>query len=213
MAAPSISDSLDAFVRKAKAAGVQDDALTALLKQNGWSDKRILRSLSAYYTDALGVAPPVRSARGESARDAFMYALNFITLCLWTTAVGNLLYVLIARAFPGAGEYVDTGISGIAWQLATTIVALPIFIYFNRAIAREMGRRPDVAESPVRLWFTYGALVLAAVIVIGDAVWILQALLLGQLTVRFLLDSLVLLILGGGVFVYYFSDLHQRADR
>jgi hypothetical protein len=56
-------------------------------------------------------------------------------------------------------------------------------------------RRPEAAESGVRAWITYVALVIAAIVVLLDGIWFLEALLRGEITVRFLLDSLVLLAL------------------
>jgi hypothetical protein len=53
--------------------------------------------------------------------------------------------------------------------------------------------------------------VIAAIIVLLDGIWFLNALLRGELTVRFVLDSLVLLALGGGVFAYYLNGLRQPA--
>ncbi len=210
-------EDLDRFVRAAKAGGVADDALVGLLRQNGWSERRIYRSLGAYYGDALGMPPPSRSGRGEHARDAFYYLLNFITLGFWTVALGQLFYTLIERRFPspvGSYSYVrshEALIAEIAWQLATVIVAYPCFVFIGRLIARENARRPDALESGVRAWITYIALVIAAIVVLMDAIWFLNALLRGELTLRFVLDSLVLLALGGGVFAYYINGLRPPA--
>ncbi|MEA2786026.1 MAG: hypothetical protein QOF71_2130 [Candidatus Eremiobacteraeota bacterium] len=210
-------DDLDQFVRAAKAKGIADDALVALLRQNGWAERRIYRSLSGYYADALGMVPPSRSGRTAYARDAFYYLLNFITLGFWTVALGQLFYVLIERRFPDpVSRYVNGMSSGallseIAWQLATIIVAYPCFVVIGRLIARENARRPDALESGVRAWITYLALVIAAIIVLMDGIWFLNALLRGELTVKFVLDSLVLLVLGGGVFAYYLNGLRPAA--
>jgi hypothetical protein len=84
---------IDTFVRVAKERGVEDGALVPLLKQNGWSERRIYRSLTAYYGEFLGIPAPLRSSSGDNARDAFLYLLNFITLSFWTIALGNLCYV------------------------------------------------------------------------------------------------------------------------
>jgi Domain of unknown function (DUF5671) len=213
----STSEDLDRFVRAAKANGVADDALVALLRQNGWSERRLYQSLGAYYGDALGMAPPSRSGRTAYARDAFFYLLNFITLGFWTIALGQLFYVLIDRRFPdpvrpyGGGGYSGSLLSEIAWQLATIIIAYPCFVVVGRLIARENARRPDALESGVRAWITYAALVIAAIVVLMDGIWFLNALLRGELTVKFVLDSLVLLALGGGVFAYYLIALRPPA--
>src|ERR1700719_1760722 len=96
------ADDLAGFIRAAKDRGLPDDALVPLLQQNGWPARSIYRSLSEYYTQVLGIAPPRRGGRAESARDAFLYSLNFITLGFWITALGQLFYHLIAHAFPDA---------------------------------------------------------------------------------------------------------------
>jgi hypothetical protein len=217
--APSRSDDLDAFVRAAKAQGMPDDALVALLRQNGWSERRVYRSLTAYYGDALGMPPPSRTGRAEYARDAFLYLLNFITLGFWTVALGQLFYTLIERRFPdpvgpaaySRAAYSASLLSEIAWQLATIIVAYPCFVVIGRLIARENARRPDALESGVRTWITYIALVIAAVVVLMGGIWFLNALLRGELTAKFVLDELVVLALGGGVFAYYLYALRPPA--
>lgn len=215
--AASTPEDLDRFVRAAKAGGVPDDALVALLRQNGWSERRVYRALTAYYDATLGTQLPVRSGRGEHARDAFYYMLNFITLGFWTVALGQLLYTLIDRRFPDPAvrRYYasESLLAEIAWQLATIIVAYPCFVVIGRLISRELERRPDAAESGVRSWLTYVALVIAALVVLMDAIWFLNAFLRGQITTKFILDSLVLLVLGGGVFAYYLRGLQTPAER
>jgi Domain of unknown function (DUF5671) len=211
---PTTTHDLDAFVGTAKASGIPDDALVPLLRQNGWSERRIYRSLTAYYGEALGVAPPSRSGAADNARDGFYYLLNFITLGFWTVALGQIFYTLISRAFPDAGagiRYEGYLVSQISWQIATIIVTFPVFAYINGAINRELASRSDAADSGVRRWLTYIALVIAAVIVLGDGIWFLETFLRGELTVRFILDSLVLLVIGGGVFAYYLTTI--RSDR
>jgi hypothetical protein len=215
--AGSASEDLDQFVRTAKANGIPDGALVALLRHNGWSERRIYHSLGAYYGKALGMAPPSRSGRSEHARDAFLYLLNFITLGFWTIALGQLFFALIERRFPNPADLYSGARGGpllaeIAWQLATIIVAYPCFVFVGRLIGRELARRPDALESGVRAWITYVALVIAAIVVLMDAIWFLNALLRGELTVKFILDSLVLLALGGGVFWYYLNGLRPAAE-
>jgi hypothetical protein len=212
---PTQPDALGAFIETAKQRGLPDDALVPLLKQNGWSERRVYRSLSQYYASALGIAPPARGGRGVDARDAFLYLLNFITLGFWVVALGNLFATLIDRAFPDAASSAYSShpalLEAIAWQLATIIVAFPCFVIIGRLIAGEISRRPEAADSAIRAWLTYAALIVAALCILGNAIWVLQAFLTGALTVRFSLDSLDVIGLGTGVFVYYLASLRQPA--
>jgi hypothetical protein len=211
---PDIDASFAAFVRAAKAQGMTDEFIVSLLRQNGWSERRIFRTYSSYYTGLLGTPLPGRPPGAGSARDAFYYLLNFITLGFWTVSLGQIFYMVIAKQFPDAVDRLSEFQSfreAISWQLACVIVAFPIFLFIHGRIQRELHARPDLYDSGVRRWLTYIALVLAALIVLCDAVWFFQALIRGELTVRFILDSLVLLVLGGGVFTYYLRTIDSPA--
>lgn len=209
----SDSERLSAFIRAAKDRGADDAFVVAMLRENGWSERRIYAAFSSYYEEVLGQPVPSRGAGIEYARDAFMYLIAFIALGSWTVAVGSLFYALIDRWFPSPldSSYLFTSLRGqVAGQLATIIVAFPIFMLVSRALSREVQRRPEAADSGVRKWLTYLALVIAAVVLIGDAVLFIASFLQGDLNVRFVLKSAVLVAIAGAVFLYYLATV--RAD-
>jgi predicted cation transporter len=207
---PVANPELLAFVRAAKQHGVNDEFIVSLLGDRGWSERRVYAALSSYYADTLGMPVPARSGQVENARDAFYYLLNFLTLGFWTVALGQVFYILIARAFPDATQtpyYGESLRDAISWQVAVVIISFPVFVFVHTLIGRQLAARPDLYDSGVRRWLTYLALVIAAIVVLGDGFWFISALLRGELTIRFLLDSLVLLVLGGGVFLYYLKTI------
>lgn len=202
------------FVRAAKNQGVSDEFIVSLLSQRGWSERRIYAAFSSFYAETLGMPVPARAGQVENARDAFYYLLNFITLGFWTVALGRIFYILIARAFPDPTQtpyYAESLRNQISWQVATVVITFPVFVFVHNMIGRELAKRPDLYDSGVRRWLTYLALVLAALVVLTDGVWFISALLRGELTIRFVLDSLVLLVLGGGVFLYYLKTMDAPA--
>lgn len=213
MPTPAIDTELLTFLGEAKAEGLSDEFTVSLLAHNGWSERRIYGAFSAYYAQRLGTPLPARAGSAEAARDAFFYLLNFITLSFWTVALGQIGYILIARSFPdpAAPAMFQSLRDQISWQLATVLVTFPIFAFVHSRIGRELAKRPDLYDSGVRKWLTYIALVLAALVVLSDGVWFVGALLRGELTIRFVLDSIVLLILGGGVFSYYLLTIDPPA--
>lgn len=199
-----------AFLRAAKEDGISDDFVVALLRQNGWSERLIYRAYSAFYTDRLDSPMPVRRQSAENARDAFYYLLNFITLGFWTVALGQIFYRLIAYWIPDpatTAAYSGSLRDDIAWQVATVVIAFPVFLFVHSLIQRELQGRTDLYYSAVRRWLTYLALVVAAIVVLSDAVFVIDALIRGELTLRFILDSLVLLVLSGGIFAYYLRTM------
>jgi hypothetical protein len=206
---------LATFVRAAKGAPIPDESLVGILTASGWGRRRVYRALGAYYVDALGTALPANAGRAEDAGDAFLYLLNFITLGFWTTALGRVFYVLIDQAFPdpalASPSYHPALVDQLAWPLAAIIVTFPVFALIANRIGIVLRTRADAALSSVRAWLTYLALVLAAIVVLQDGIWFLEQLLRGELSVRFTLDSLVLLVLGGGVFVTYLRGIRRAS--
>ncbi|MBV8170459.1 MAG: hypothetical protein JO219_00850 [Candidatus Eremiobacteraeota bacterium] len=198
------------FVRAAKAKGVGDDSVVSLLRQNGWSERRVYDALSTYYEEMLGTSIPARGTRVESARDAFYYLLAFITLGCWTVALVLLADQYVDHVIPDVLGYPLTGSSfrsEVAGQLATLIIAYPLFLLISRLIAVEVARRPEALESGVRKWLTYIALVITAVTLLGDAVWFLTSFLTGDLTARFAWKAIVLFVVAAGVFSYYLATV------
>lgn len=201
------------FVRSAKARQVDDEFIVALLRQNGWSERRVYAAFTSYYEEVLGAPLPSRGRRAEHAREAFYYLLVFITLGIWSFALGSLFYDLIDRWLrdPVAQPALEPFRYEVSFQLASMIVAFPIFLYVSSSIAREVARRPETLDSAVRKWLTYLALVVAAAVLVSDAVWFLQQFLSGELTTRFVLHSIVLLVIAGGIFWYYLGTVGSEA--
>lgn len=219
MATQTAGDGLQGFIRTAKTKDVSDQTLIGLLRQNGWSERRIYRELGAYYADALGQPLPSRPRGSESANQAFLYLLNFITLAIWVTELGAIFCAAIARWVPDATHPFEAMLlQFVPWQLAAVLVAFPCFLVVARLIAREVEHRPESAESGVRLWLTYIALVIAGLVALGDSIWVVGGFLNGELTTQFVLNSVVVIGLSGGVFAYYLTTLRAaggtiRRDR
>lgn len=201
---------LSEFVNAAKAKGMDDASLVALLRQQGWQEQRVYRALTAYYTRSLGVEVPSRGSRAEDARDAFFHLIAFITLGAWVVALINLGDGLIDRALPSPGQYLADA-SSLSWWIATIIISFPIYLWVNVLIGREAKVRPESLQSGVRKWLTYVALVIASVVLLGDAIWFLGAFLTGEVTAAFVAKSALIIGITGGVFAYYLGSVRATA--
>ena len=58
----SDSERLSAFIRAAKDRGADDAFVVAMLRENGWSERRIYAAFSSYYEEVLGQPVPSRGA-------------------------------------------------------------------------------------------------------------------------------------------------------
>ena len=98
------------------------------------------------------------------------------------------------------------------WSTAAVIIALPLYLWVARRLAREVTNDPVARLSPVRRWLTYLTLFLASIALVTDLITLVYQALGGELTVRFLLKVLIVAALGGSIFAYYMTDL-VRGER
>ncbi len=96
--------------------------------------------------------------------------------------------------------------------MASLIVAFPVYLITMRILLNDLARKPDKAESGVRKWLTYFALLISASAVIGDLVTSVNYFLRGQFTTPFLLKVLTVLVIAGGIFWYYVAPLERRGS-
>ena len=205
---------LQEFVEASKAKGAADEFLVSLLMRHGWPQDDVYSAIGSYWERTTGIALPHRTGQGESSRDAFLYLLSFATLATWASALGSLLFHLIDRWFPDpvSADYTYNLRTAVTWQMASIAVAFPIFLLVTAIILREAQGQAERLQSGVRKWLTYIALLLTAGAMIGDLIWFFDYFLAGEITSRFLLKSLTVLLICGAIFVYYLGSLRWDRD-
>lgn len=205
-------EGLEQFLRAAKERGAGDEFLVALLRQKGWPEKAVYQALGRIYEEQTGAPLPEPQSTLESAREAFYHLLAFGTLASWIFAIGSIWFELINTWVPDSLDLSNRSwaIRNVSWQIAAILVSFPVFVVATRSILKDMALEPDKAASGVRRWLTNIALLIAALVFIGDLVSVLAVFLQGELTARFLLKSFTVLVLSGGVFFYYTKGLNNR---
>lgn len=203
---------LDAFLAAAKAGGATDSFLVALLKQQGWPERAVYEALGRHYAASTGLPLPQPRSSLESAREAFYHLLAFGTLGVWICAIGSIWFTLIDHWLPDAASYNLSGwrIRQISWQIAAILVSFPVFALATRSIVADLKANPEKTASGVRRWLTNFALLIAALVFIGDLVASIAVFLQGEITARFLAKSAVVLLLSGAVFAYYSRGIGMR---
>jgi hypothetical protein len=203
---------LQPFVDAAKSQGAADEFLASLLTRRGWAPAEIYNALGSWWERATGIPVPMRRTAAEGARDAFLYLLAFSTLATWTSALGSLWFQLIEWWLPDqviGPRYYDFRAT-VTWQMASILVALPVYLFVMRVILRETQSGAERIDSAVRKWLTYIALLLTAAGLVCDLVCFVSFFLRGELTPRFVLKCLTVLLICGSIFWYYFGFLKGR---
>lgn len=205
------STEIDLFVREALSRGLPRDQVAAALASAGWPDAQVRSALDAY-ADLSFPIPVPRPRTTLSARDAFFYLLLFTTLYIAAFNLGSLAFDLIQRAFPDAADPAwQTGrlADSIRFSTASILIAFPTFLFLSWWLGREDQRNPARRLSPVRRWLTYLTLFVAATILVCDMIALVDAVLGGELTWRFILKVVVVALIAGSVFGYYFAELRH----
>lgn len=130
-------------------------------------------------------------------------AISFITLC-WQYV--NYFFPDINALRYGYQSYVWP----IRFSVASLIIIFPLYIlaswYLNKVYRKEVA----VRESKVRKWLIYLTLFIASLIIIGDLVTVIYNFLGGDVTAKFILKALSVLIVAGAVFGYYLDDVRRQ---
>ncbi len=145
-----------------------------------------------------------KSTAGEIVVNLFSFvALGFVAVYL-----GILYYNLIDHFFP---DLLAKGYDGLAssraihYAIAVILVGFPMYwmavkFWFSR-FEKDAGK----FESWLTRWLTYLVLLVVAIVVVGDLVAVVFYFLQGEISVRFFLKALVILVISGGFLGFIFS--------
>lgn len=206
------SDQLASFVYDALNAGKSRDDISNALSDAGWSPAEIHDALSNWAEGSF--TPPVPRPRPfVSAREAFLYGLMFVALAMTAWHLSSLLFHLIDRWIPDVTDHSNYySRSQMRWSIASLIVFFPLFAWLNLRANRAMSAHAGRRRSGVRKWFGYITLFLAAIALLGDLIFVIYALLSGDLTLRFIAKAGVVAIIAGLIFYYFRADMTEDAN-
>lgn len=209
MADTRLRDFIEASLRAGKSREEIRDALTAA----GWSQEQIGDGLR-FFADVAFVVPVPGPRTQLSARDAFLYLLMFGALYVSAYQLGSLLFSIINLAFPSElNPYEGPGAElAIRWATSSLIIAFPLFLGVSIKLDREIRADPTRRQSAVRRWLTYLTLLVAAGFIVGDLITLVNNLLSGELTVRFMLKFAVVAVITGVVFAYFLHSARKDSE-
>jgi len=203
-----MNQELSTFIAHARKKGMDHATIRMLLLSAGWREKDIAEAMTEESLDMPVPLPPDTGG----ARDAFFHLLMFVALYTSVISMIVLFFNYINILFPDPATetyagYYDGQLTSIRWSIAAVIVSFPLFFWLARILLKEMQRHIEKAASGVRRWLTYLTLFVTAAALMGDVITLVYYLLNGELSTRFFLKVLIILILAGCGFVYYFLSL------
>jgi hypothetical protein len=154
---------------------------------------------------------PIEQRIKTSPKDFFLYVATMFALYTSVWAIIALLFEYINVLFPDAlNGYRDPYSGAIRFAIASLVIIFPLYIYLTRTVNEDLRAHPEKRSMGIRKWLIYFTLFIGGVGIVGDLVVLVNTFLGGELTVRFLLKVLAVLIVVGGVFLYYLNDLRGK---
>lgn len=146
-----------------------------------------------------------------TAKDFFLQLGAIATFYASAIALITLLFEVINFAYPKITNAYQYYFPSISLQVATLIVAFPLFLFLSWLMQRAYENEPTLREAPLRKWLAYITLFIAGAVVAGDLIIVIYMFLDGQeLTAGFLLKVLTLLVIAGGIFMYYMREIRNQ---
>jgi len=141
-------------------------------------------------------------------KDFFLHLGAMIALYVSVISFLALWFEYINVLFPDALQgYYGSFDGGIRVAMASLIVVLPLYIWLTRLVNEDLRKNSAKRELGVYKWLLYLTLFVAGLTVAIDLITLINRFLGGEITTRFVLKVIVVLIVSGGVFFYYLYAL------
>jgi hypothetical protein len=147
-------------------------------------------------------------------KDVFLHLLAIVTLYASVISFITLLWQFVNVWFPDPLTfYYSSVLNSVRWAASVLVVMFPVYVWMTWLINRGVTVDPARKEIRVRKWLTYLTLFIAAVTLIVDVITLVYNLFGGELTSRFVLKVVAVLITAAAVFGYYYWDLRRDGVR
>lgn len=147
----------------------------------------------------------------NTAKNFVLQLGALIALYVSLSAFILVAFGVISLAFPDpADEFwrYNNAQSGIRFGIAMLIVFFPAYIVLTR-IVNQVRRREEGVYLTLTKWLIYLSLLVGGGILLGDLVAVIHTYLNGEITTRFILKALTLLVVIGAAFYYYILDARE----
>lgn len=149
-----------------------------------------------------------------TAKDFFLHLGAIVTFYASVIALITMVFEVINYAYPKVTNGYLYYMPSISMQVATLVVAFPLFVFFSWLLQKSYAAEPALRDASIRKWLSYITLFAAGAILAGDLIAVIYMFLDGQeLTTAFLLKVLTLIVVMGGVFGYYLREIRNQIGK
>jgi hypothetical protein len=142
-------------------------------------------------------------------RDVFLHLFAVVTLYWSAVSFITLCWQYVNYFFPDPLSY-SYGLSGsVRFAVASLVIVFPLFLLSSWLLAKIYAKESQVRDSKIRKWLIYLTLFIAALVIVGDLIFVINTFLGGEITMRFILKALSVLLVAIAIFWYYLDDVRR----
>lgn len=209
------------FIRSQVETGKGKKDIVEQLTSVGWSEDEAEVAYARTLT-SMGVPTPQEGERASFSKkvttlEVVVNLFSFILLSIVAFALGALYFEVIDKYFPDAindnskSSYSYTRSSSVSsdivhYSIAALVIGFPLLFFALRFWFRKFRKDSGKVESRLTKWITYLVLLVASVTIVGDLIAIVYTFLQGEISARFFLKALIILVIAGSIFGFYFFE-------
>lgn len=147
----------------------------------------------------------------SSARDVFSYLLLIAMFIVGVVSFLTLMFQYINIQFPDQLDYWyrEGALQAIRGAISALIVSWPVVIFMSIFIGKDLQADTDKQHIWIRKWLLHLMLFVASITIIIDLITLINYFLDGELTTRFALKVLCVLLVAVASFWYYLWELKR----
>lgn len=156
--------------------------------------------------------PVAQSNKSSAIRDFFLYLTLSITFYIVMYDAVSLLFSYVNKLYPDGLDYGDSFISQIRWKISSLFVVFPVHLGLAWFVRRDLNTHGEKINYPLRKLYIYFTLFLSAGFLIGDLIAFINGFLDGDLTARFLLKILIILISAAFTGWFFWNEIKRESS-
>lgn len=145
-------------------------------------------------------------------KDVFLYLGLIVILYAMTISLSNLIFGIININFPLDAGY-NPGPESLISPISFFIVLAPLFLIISVFINRHHEKNPESLKTWVRRFALALTIFLTVATFVVTLIILLNYFLGGDITLRFILKVITILIISGAFFAYYLRDIKRKVQK
>ncbi|HBU28020.1 TPA: hypothetical protein DEB00_02785 [Candidatus Uhrbacteria bacterium] len=147
----------------------------------------------------------------STARDVFLYLLVTVTLYAISVSAISTLFQYVNHFFPDPIYAYSSVTDILRVSLSVLIIFTPVYVWVTRFLNKDIVAHAGKQGLAIRRWLVHLTLFVSGITIMVDLATLIYNFLGGELSWRFALKTIAVLLVATAVFTYYIWDIRREA--